>query len=463
MIEILISYFNTRIDGLKYFAERISLCELIREDGEETKSFPAQYTGEGEYKQVSDFDFSDGVCYWRKNGDVGESESDMEIGCTTVFERTIPLKLICIKSKSLNDNAYLSDNIVEDIRGVIEGKSVRAIKSIMNAIKVDVNFVSSNTNALDVYGGEYDNIEGQINYRTAYFSIDIEVVITATTDCFQTICNVTVESFLCRLIASNKAADIDACLISTGKKDAVCGAFAKAKVFYSDGTTLVIELDSGQTYTIIKHNIILPDGVTNLESKEFDEDTQLVRAYNRAALTGQFTQRRVGDDVWHRDNGTYTYITFGIRPLLHATDQTKLAAIPGNENAFGNFERYTDDSGGSSWGANNYKIDHYTGYAMTFGMQNLLNTWNTQIDWADGLSHNGFSDWRLPNANEIMTFVNVEATTRWLLSIVDLTSSQTYATSSSESGSTHYGVGNHTKQIVGITGNMVAFAIRDHY
>lgn len=258
----------------------------------------------------------------------------------------------------------------------------------------------------------------------------------------------------------------------------------KHSIFESDGATLVEENEFDVNYTtpnvkinnsvgdlkftqeagedknISKHDIILPDGVTNLESKEFDEDTQLVRAYNRAALTGQTSQRRVGDDVWQRDNGTYNYTTLGIRPLMHATDRTKLLNISGNENAFDNFERFTDEFGTQIY-ANDYKIDHYAGYAVTQGMFNGSTIWENQIDWAIGLVHNGFDDWRIPNINELTTWIDW-VDSKWFDNIGFVQTSR-FASSTSEDAVRAYGAHNSSRDINGTTGNVFAFAIRNHY
>lgn len=142
--------------------------------------------------------------------------------------------------------------------------------------------------------------------------------------------------------------------------------------------------------------------VTNIDVRDYKSGI----AYNRPQLTGQLTSYRTGDDAWHLSNGTYDYT-----PPLYPTSYAQLDtgdAAPFlnllNNNAFGNKNRFTDDAGGQTY-SNNYVIDHLTGlgwYNYDFGD----GTWNTHIDTAYNATDLTYSDWRLPNIEELYSILN---------------------------------------------------------
>ncbi len=208
----------------------------------------------------------------------------------------------------------------------------------------------------------------------------------------------------------------------------VCDGDATAVVKNSDGTILVTEeIPAGASEDIPIDDVALsnsddsyvdsaPSGVpfelSDINVTEVDGSVAVKPsninivcanpgiAYARPPLTGQTTSFRTGDDAWRRSNNIYKYEKLGIKPILHATNIKLLANIVGNENTFGNFDRFTDEDGLQVYG-NNYAIDHYTGLAWHFaGISAALN-WNDAIDAAVADSILGFDDFYLPNRNEL--------------------------------------------------------------
>lgn len=125
-------------------------------------------------------------------------------------------------------------------------------------------------------------------------------------------------------------------------------------------------------------------------------------AYQRPQLTGQTTSYRTGDDGWHLANGTYDY-TPPTNPVYMAelSDFTTLK----NNNVFGNTNRFTDELGGQTY-TNDYVIDHYTGLGWSRIERGASQDWNTNIDEAYNLTANTFTDWRMPNLDEVNIIIN---------------------------------------------------------
>jgi len=97
--------------------------------------------------------------------------------------------------------------------------------------------------------------------------------------------------------------------------------------------------------------------------------------------TGQTTSYRSGDDGTYQKGTAFSYQT--LDPAANGEIVT------------------TDNVTGLMWAADG------SGKGCNWGSQT---TWNEAIDWAEGLTFAGYSDWRLPNATEIWSLVVCDAT-----------------------------------------------------
>jgi len=135
-------------------------------------------------------------------------------------------------------------------------------------------------------------------------------------------------------------------------------------------------------------------------------------AYKRPTLTGQITSYSTGDDAWHLANGTYDY-TPPIYPVSYAElDTTALDPHRTlvSDNTFGNTNRYTDINGLQVYG-DNYIIDHLTGLGWYRVVSATGTTWDTAISNAYASTTLGYSDWRIPNQQELISVTEAEALT----------------------------------------------------
>lgn len=126
------------------------------------------------------------------------------------------------------------------------------------------------------------------------------------------------------------------------------------------------------------------------------------RGYAFPMPTGQTTVYRTGDDAYIEN----TIFTTAIRTAnsLKAINTLADFYTLNNNNAFGNINRFTDINGLQVYG-DNYVIDHYTGlgwYTVSIGTI----VWNDAIDNALASSQNSYTDWFLPNINQIQTMRN---------------------------------------------------------
>ncbi len=117
--------------------------------------------------------------------------------------------------------------------------------------------------------------------------------------------------------------------------------------------------------------------------------------------TGQTTSFHIGDDGDLEDGRGVDFLTLDCN------------------NEFGNTLRFTNTIGtqdmtGIGGALVDYVIDHSTGLGWS-RVINVATVWVFNIDNALADTRNGFSDWRLPNINELTTIIKRDLTTSRLL------------------------------------------------
>ena len=124
-------------------------------------------------------------------------------------------------------------------------------------------------------------------------------------------------------------------------------------------------------------------------------------AYSRPLLTGQDTSYVSDDDGNNLANGVYDYgNNTGILTALDKAATNPFLTLIAN-NSFGNLNRFTDDLGTQIY-TSGYVIDHLTGLGWKDTQEGTAN-WTTSITNATAETFNGFSDYRLPNLNELLS------------------------------------------------------------
>lgn len=124
--------------------------------------------------------------------------------------------------------------------------------------------------------------------------------------------------------------------------------------------------------------------------------------YDYPTPTGQTTSYRTGDDGYQFSNLWQPFFAIERkgRKIQLATWLTLTSP-----NMFGNTNRFTDQFGGQTY-ADNYAIDHYTGLGWITVPNVIGQNWNTAIDGAEAETYLNFTDWQLPNVNQIMSILN---------------------------------------------------------
>ena len=188
MIKATVDYINNKLAALDYFEKSFGLCEVIIKGD---KSFPAEYSGKGEYKQINNFDSYNGVSYIRKRGDISISDAENTIeACGILSAVSIPLRMVAVIPRSTLDcdDNYSEDVIAQTIMRKLLTKG-GDLKVTMKARQARIQVDSYNTNSIAILAEEYSNYpKSDINYKYAYLALDISVLATVTDDCLTQDC-----------------------------------------------------------------------------------------------------------------------------------------------------------------------------------------------------------------------------------------------------------------------------------
>ncbi|KKK49708.1 hypothetical protein LCGC14_3132350, partial [marine sediment metagenome] len=135
------------------------------------------------------------------------------------------------------------------------------------------------------------------------------------------------------------------------------------------------------------------------------------RGYSIDFPTGADTSYKAGDDK-DIQNLVFTTAVRGAQAIKAKNVLVDHITL-GENNSFGNTNRFTDDAGGTTY-ANDLVIDHYTGNMICRRILAFNLTWNQCIDQALGSdfggsqAEGGFNNWFLPNLNQAVAMMKSE-------------------------------------------------------
>lgn len=185
MIDELITHVNNQIATLDLFNSRKGLCEIIQKDD---TSFPAQYCGNDEYKNVDDFDFEKGLTYHRKTSGVTTETIPETVGCESNIRVTYPMRVVAIVRKdslSENDDAYINDKIASNLFNVINGEGTKALKLSIKAEEVFFQVRGYETDRYKIWDEEHKNIPMTLDFSYAYIAVDYSIIVEGSTSCLE--------------------------------------------------------------------------------------------------------------------------------------------------------------------------------------------------------------------------------------------------------------------------------------
>lgn len=189
MIPVIVNNLGAKITATKIYSRVICFAEMSI-DGE-GKVQPKAYTSTGQLQNVSDFDNTAGVAYFRKNGKIGmqrvtDTES-IRTACEEMIQLNIPLRFVGMVPKKLfTDDAFTDDRIAFDVIKALEEKHA-AIITDLDARSVSIEVLEYDTDSINILSEEYRGIERKdFNYNMSYIAINFQAVILISKECFDT-------------------------------------------------------------------------------------------------------------------------------------------------------------------------------------------------------------------------------------------------------------------------------------
>lgn len=186
MLSEVIEYLNVKIADTGYINDVLCLAEKIKRD---EWVYPAIYNNEGEYKPIN-FDFNGSLSYWRKNGDVTISdEENTTSSCGIQYRTIIPLKLIgFVKKENAHNTSTFSDVMCQNLISVLTTNTA-IMKQVLKAKRAFIVSTGYSTDARKILSEEYENVEFEVRYTHAYFSIDFNLIVITNSNCYQGFCD----------------------------------------------------------------------------------------------------------------------------------------------------------------------------------------------------------------------------------------------------------------------------------
>jgi len=209
--------------------------------------------------------------------------------------------------------------------------------------------------------------------------------------------------------------------------------------------------------------------------------------YARNNSIDYYTSFFTYDAAYNKANGVYDFSGDPTGTPYLLADFWNLTT----DNPFGNSKRFTSDAGGywdelantyhladgtasnyaTVFGTNAYFIDHYTGYGWGTAPYVGTHTFATALTNVNGLTHNGFSDYRMPCFREWITLNSYVGDSRRVAILRTLTVGKPIFTTDpnscwmSDSYNASFALSFNGTQVMtrGIGSGTIYFYIRNHY
>lgn len=198
MYKQIIENITSKIAELEVFETIHGLTHMVeeyvtdKETGEITDTvmvYPACYISNGQFMNV-DFDQMKNTCYIRRNGQVTISENeDYEIGCENSQILTQPFKLVCLIYNQDADDEYRDEKQIANIINSIQEIDNRQICAEMSIDSIRTRNTGWNVNRYEVVRGEFQNVAIEIPFESLIVSVDFEVIMEISKDCWSNFLN----------------------------------------------------------------------------------------------------------------------------------------------------------------------------------------------------------------------------------------------------------------------------------
>ncbi len=185
MILPLMDLFKSRLKETKYFREVHGIAQMVSEtrtDTGATKSYPAVYMGNDSLKFVTQYDFSNGFCYFINEGKSVE-QSDSKRSNQFLLRESHDLTFYGITKRP--DNQF---DLVTAVQRALEIHNEKDIRQTLNAIAVVTFTQDVNTVKEEVLPDMFTNIDIKARQDLSYIRMELSAEIIYYSNCITNVC-----------------------------------------------------------------------------------------------------------------------------------------------------------------------------------------------------------------------------------------------------------------------------------
>lgn len=180
----IIEYINSRIDSRNLMSKVTGLADTIQED---TRRFPAIYSGNGRYVQPTDKDFLAGVVFWLQNGTERITQIESPIAAKWFVRHEYPMSIIAMVRKSAfgstNDNGYMATELAKLITADCIINNPSALRLVYNATMADARVESIEAVTQKVIDSVYTGERKPDHSKLAAVRINLNLIIEGNPEC----------------------------------------------------------------------------------------------------------------------------------------------------------------------------------------------------------------------------------------------------------------------------------------
>ena len=195
-----------------------------------------------------------------------------------------------------------------------------------------------------------------------------------------------------------------------GSVDSGIGLNIEDSIVENSNASYTNQFPSGTTFVLPNINLTQPNGDIQSNASAIDLSCTLISALATQDLNDDLTPTQINTIQRQQPTRTGQVVSFrtGDDGDLEMGIGTSFSALSDN-NIFGTNKRFTDELGTEVY-TNKLVLDHLTGL-MWYANPTISSNWNTAIDGAEASTQGGFSDWFLPNINQLITICNFSIAT----------------------------------------------------
>ncbi len=185
MIQTVITHYNSILSSMPFFSNVYGLAELKTDN---TMKQPVIRVGNKLERIKLN---TAGTTYFRKRQDVSINQSESQVSCDTVYQFTIPLRLLATTKRNTfpSNTAYSSEQLSATLIKALSFKNGQ-LKNDIGAVSIVSSASLYSTDTQKIISEEYTgNNRDDFNHEDIVVAINIDLIINTYQNCIEDVCD----------------------------------------------------------------------------------------------------------------------------------------------------------------------------------------------------------------------------------------------------------------------------------